>query len=224
MLERRLPRIVAAATAVAVVVALAGGFILEPDGFAGNVLAEIAGVLLSVLLAVFIVDKLLERERRRRWDLVSSETIATLRFAVIRAGHSVYLLLPAPRLPEADPYTMSMTSPSELPDALDKLATGVRELDLKDLGTPDEVVGCLAPHLGLMRDGIMPRLLAIGEHELIALLASVESAFQDLEHSAWLTNRFGDFQQLVIDVEEVVRALSRVAEVVDQGQHPSPGS
>lgn len=35
-----------------------------PHGFAGNLIAEIAGVALSIFIAVFVVERLLEKQRQ----------------------------------------------------------------------------------------------------------------------------------------------------------------
>jgi hypothetical protein len=162
---------------------------------------------------VFIVDVLVERERARRWELVSAETTAALRFAIIRAGLDVYLLLPAPRPPAADPYTMNLGGRGALPEALRTLADAVRAT--QDLGELSEVVEDLRSHLALVRDGIMPRLLAIGQHELVARLAALEGGLQELEHTAWLRERFSGLPNTAGDIADVVDALARVGEFVD---------
>lgn len=202
--------------------AIVTGFMLDAAGFAGNLLAEVAGLLLGVLLAVLIVDVLIERERARRWDLVAAETETNLRLAMIRAGLDVYLLLPVPRPPAADPYTMSQAGPHGLSEALRALADAVRaepslQRDSGATGGPEPlaVVEALKPHLELIRTAVMPRLIAVGEHDLIARLAFLEGAYQELEHSAWMADRFGGWTQLAVDLGKVIDALSDVSEMTE---------
>lgn len=199
-----------AATTVVLVV----GFALDAKGFSGNLLAEIAGVLVSVLLAVFIVEKAVERERSRRWDLVAEQTTSMLRFAVIRAGTNVYLQLPAPRSAAADPYTLGLLGDKQLSAALSQLAEEMRKEP--ELGTGKEgFVAGLQPHIEFIRAGVMPQLLAIGKHDLIARLAAVESTFQNLEHTLWLEERFGGPDQFHVDAAALIEALANLSRAID---------
>lgn len=204
---------IAVVAATVVVVALVAGFLLDAEGFLGNLLAEIVGVLVSVLLAIFIVERIVERERAKRWDLVSGETITTLRFAVIRAGQHVYLLLPPPRDPNADPYTLGLLQRDQLTDALRQLAENIRS---SQLSIEDEVAAGLRPHMEFIRGSVMPQLLAIGTHDLIARLAALESAFQDLQHTVWLAHQFGHLRKSPAIVANLIQALAGVSEVIDE--------
>ena len=151
--------------------ALAAGFAIDASSFALHLLAELVGLVASVLVAVFIVDVLIERERDRRWELVAGETTSSLRFAILRAGHSIYLLLPVPRPAAADPYTMSEVPQVGLTVALHTLGGTVRDTKDIDLG---KALAALHDHLAVVRDSVMPRLLTIGRHDLIAAVASLE--------------------------------------------------
>jgi len=208
-------RILMAVAGVVILLALIGGFALDAKGFADHLLAELVGVFGGALLAVFVVDVLVDRERTRRWDLVASETTAALRFAVIRAGLSIYLLLPAPRPSKADPYTMGLGDDDALAGALSALAELLR--DSRAHTRPADAVEGLRPHLALVRDGLMPRFLTIGQHDLVARLAALEGSFQELEHAAWLDERFSSMPEPGREVADVVDALARVAEALPVG-------
>jgi hypothetical protein len=213
LLERLSPKKAAVGAALVSTVALLVGFALDPEAFLGNLLAEIFGVLVSVLLAILVVERIIERERLRRWNLVSEQTTLTLRFAIIRAGVHIYLRLPAPRDPEADPHTLGLLRDKSLAYALDRLAAGVRKEHIPKIA---ELVTNLGPQMQLIRSGVMPQLIAIGNHHLIARLAALESAFQDLEHTAWMTEQFGGLAQTPDDVAGLVEAMARVSEEIDE--------
>jgi hypothetical protein len=200
--------------------AFAAGFMLDAKGFLGNLLAETVGVVVSVLLAIFIVEKIVERERAKRWALVSNETIASLRFAVVQAGHHVYLLLPAPRDPEADPYTLGLLQRNRLSSALRLLATRIRERH--SLAIEAKVASGLRPYLEFIRGSVMPQMLAIGEHDLIARLAAVESAFQDLQHAVWLEQQLGHLQHSPNIVAKLIDALANVSQAIDSAETAEP--
>lgn len=196
------------------VVAMSAGFIIDAKSFAGNLLAEIAGVLTGGVLAVLIIDRAIERDRARRWDLVSEQALGTLRFVILRAGMDIYLSLPAPRPPSADPYTRGeLEDKRGLTDALHELATVVRATPA--LGNEEELVDRLKGHLEVVHGGVLPQLLVIGTHELIARLSAVEGAFQDLEHAVWLELRFGGLDQFHIELAKVLDALANVSKQID---------
>jgi hypothetical protein len=200
--------------AVALVISalvIGAGFAIDAPAFAGNLLGEAAGVLLGTLLVVLIVDRAVENDRSRRWDLVAEQTLGTLRLVVIRAGMDVYLALPAPRPPEADPYTLGHTDDGEhLTKSLRRLAETVRG-DTAALDE-DDLVAKVKDHLQVVRGGVLPQLLVIGTQDLIARLTTLETAFQELENTAWLEQRFEGLGQFNGDLANLVDALAGVSE------------
>ncbi|MCK4394861.1 hypothetical protein KAX17_18335 [Candidatus Bipolaricaulota bacterium] len=58
--------IVATIAVLIFAISLGLGFVF-PNGFAGNLLAEFAGVGLSLLVGVFVVDRLISMQRQRQW-------------------------------------------------------------------------------------------------------------------------------------------------------------
>lgn len=195
------------------VISLGVGLTIDVNGFVENLLAELIGVLLSILLALLIVDRVVEREQARRWDLVSGEILQMLRFALMRAGVDVYLRLPAPRPADADPYTMGLAGEGLLAGAMSKLAARVRKQPRGFVD--DDSIDLIRPHLELVRSGVMPQLLAMGKRDLIARLAAVDNAFQDLEHTAWLEERFGSLDQLNESMGDLLEMMGKAVGEID---------
>ena len=176
-----------AAAAGILAAAVAVGFALDAEAFAGNLLAEAAGVVASVVLAVLVVERLLERDRRARWRLVSEQTARTLRFALVKASVPMYLALPSPKPHGADPRTAE--DAGTLADGLVELEDGLRTFgeheELKQLRLADVLVET-RPHLQLALGEVMPRLLALGRDPgLIQRLMAIEAALQALDYRVW---------------------------------------
>ncbi len=205
----------ATGAAALAVVAAAGGFALDPKGFAGNILGEVIGVITSVLLAVFVLDRLVERDRRRRWSLVAEETLQTLRFALVRAGLAMYLRLPLPRPPTADPFTMQFGSTEALTLSFQSLGDHLRKLSDAEMGQPDLWLPVVEEQIRLIREGVMPRLIAIGDDNIVAAVSTVEGRYQDLNHAASLRERIGG-EHVSDAAAELCYALSRVVERIPQ--------
>jgi hypothetical protein len=212
MLKRMPAKPLVIAALILLAAALAAGFTIDANSYALHLLAELVGLLASVLVAVFIVDVLVERERDRRWELVAGETTSSLRFAILRTGYSIYLLLPAPRPPAADPYTMSEVPQTGLTSSLRGLAETVRDTQDIDLG---KALIVLHDDLAVVRDSVMPRLLTIGRHELIAAVASLEGRLQQMEHTVWLDERFEGLPDGHHDLAMVIDAMTTVSELLD---------
>jgi hypothetical protein len=173
----------------AALIAVAAGFWLDAKGFAGNALAELSGVIASILVALFVVERLLAAHQRRRWREVADGTLRTLENAIVQGSLDIYLLLPAPRPPAADPFTMSQAD--YLPDGLRMLSAAVaKESAVGE--DPPHVVGLLAPPVRTISEVIISRLLQInGEPDLVRPLVDVERAMQTLDYNARLFERFG---------------------------------
>jgi hypothetical protein len=170
-------------------VAVAAGFWLDAKGFAVNALATFAGMIVSILVALFVVDRLVAGEQRRRWGEVADGTLRTLENAIVQASLDIYLLLPAPRPLAADPFTMSQAD--HLSDGLRLLSEAVAKESAvgKD---PPSVVEVLTPSVRTISEVVISRLLQInGEPDLVRPLVDVERAMQTLDYNARLFERFG---------------------------------
>ena len=190
------------------------GLVVGGGAFAENVAAELIGVLAGVALALVVVDRLVERERLARWRLVAGETENTLRFAMVKAGLELYMLLPAPRPGDADPFSSDLTG--ELPCAFRRLSQELRAMAGSENAVEDApplMLDIVRPHVEVIRDAVMPRLLTIGpDRELIRRLARMEAAFENLGYEAWLDNRFGLPSELADAACGVVDAFAEIAE------------
>jgi hypothetical protein len=169
---RRNPRLFAVACSI-LAISLGIGLWLDTGGFAGNLLAELAGVVVGTIIAVLVVERLLDQDRRARWSLVEEQTIRTLRFALTKAAMPLYMALPTPRPPNADPVTMDEAG--LLGKALTNLSVALGD-DLPEGFKPAplrETLASVDPHVVFIRDSVMPRLLTVGpDHRLRRLPAS----------------------------------------------------
>lgn len=206
--------------ALAIVVAAGacvGGFLLDAEDFAGNLLGEVTGVVGGVLLALLVVDRLLDRDRDRRWQLVAQETHGTLRFAIVQASLLLYLQLPAPRKLKADP--LSMHDAGELHSGLEELSRELLACTSATVpdGDPVALSRILSPQLALIRDSVMPRLIALDrDPELIEALARVESRAQTWLYTLWQEQRFGlPFSAVLTSAASIVDSFAEAIAVLD---------
>ncbi len=205
----------------ATLAAVVAGFWLDAKGFAGNALAELAGMIASILVALLIVERLVAANQRRRWREVADGTLRTLENAIVQAALDVYLLLPAPRPPAADPFTMSQAD--HLADGLAMLSAAVaRESSVGE--DPPHVVQLLGPAVRTISEVIIPRLLQInGEPDLVRPLVDIERAMQTLDYDGRLFTRFGLPQgAFAEDLAVFINALGAAAAAMEAARTRLP--
>lgn len=210
-----------AITVGAIAAALAVGFAIGPIAFAGNALAELAGMLASILFAVFVVERILASDRDARWQLVAKGTAETLRFGVIKAALVIYNELPAPRPPNADPYAMDAAH--DLVGGLARLGAALRGHDARlHVGEFDTraLSDALLPSLTLIRATVLPRLLLIGRGpELIRPIVDFERSLETLDYHISISSQLGvpavaffeDLAAVVDGLGDVAAALELIA-------------
>jgi hypothetical protein len=197
---------------------LAAGFAIDPSNFGSNVLAELAGAVVSIGVAIWVVERLLEQDRRQRWSLVEEQTIRTLRLAIVKGALPLYLHLPAPRPSDADPYMND--GAGRLGDALGNLGKALREHRAEDL-RPDplrDVLRQIGTHMDFIRDVVMQRLLTVApDPELIRRLTMLDATYEDLDLDAWLEEQFGSrTDQTTQRMAELAVSMSEVAAYLDR--------
>jgi hypothetical protein len=194
---------------------MAGGFLVDSEAFALHLLAEIVGLIAGAFAGVFVVDRLTERTRAERWRLVAQGTRQTLRSAIVMAALPLYMHLPAPRPPTGDPVTMD--SSGDLPEALRNIARELEQLGPFEIRvTAGESLAEIEPHVRLVLEVVLPRLLLIGVRpDLVAPLVDLEGSLSDLQYHVSLEGRFGlpreavrdNLVSILKDLEAVARAI-----------------
>lgn len=204
-----------------VAVALAIGFLLDWKGFAGNALAELAGIVASVLVALFFVDRFTKAERDARWASVAGATARTLEGAAVRASLRAFVQLPTPRPPHLDPRMAETVG--RLPHALVALAAALKEAGQTPLTTPPndlrEFVDAVRPSVRTITDVVLPRLLSLDvEPALVELIVELEGVFGELEYDAWMQQTMEmPSSAFYNDASRLVEALGQIMAV----QQPS---
>lgn len=208
-----------AGAGVVLVAAVAAGFAIDASSFESNLLAELAGAVVGIGIAILVVERILDEDRRARWNLVETQTIETLRFALVKATLPIYLHLPAPRPPEADP--LSMEEAGNLEEGMRELAgalRGHRSMDLEP--TPlRKMLETIAAQIEFIRDNAMQRLLTVGaDPELVKRLAMLEAVYERLDYDAWLEEKLGSrIDETTHRLADLVDSVRQVVTHLDSG-------
>jgi hypothetical protein len=177
--------------AVSVACAIAGPF-LGAKAFGQNVLAEVIGAVVGVVLALTLVDAMLARDRRVRWETVSAATVRAIGDELFRIAWAAGSLA-SPRLPP-----LPGVSSNRAHEALSIMKTvgetiqahrrqqRVVEKDAQSgpaalLFPVSDVVRAIEAHTQRLNGVLMPRVLTLADDaKLVELLLAVEKEELDL--------------------------------------------
>lgn len=181
-------------------VATAVGFRQDATSFGSNLLAEAVGLAASVLVAVFVADRLVDRRRRDQWGQVASATMAAIADRLRGLSNIVIEIV---LLPHDD----DLSKEESLEKALSQIAVSIRQHRdalassgpedpdrpgqftalpafkgspqemLFDIGSSKLLLNEVQKETGFLYRDVTPRTLELGtDTDLVALLLALETA------------------------------------------------
>jgi len=205
-------RVVVFVAAIVVAVSAWAGFADDRHAFGLNLLAEGVATGIGLIVGLVIIDRIVEDDRRSRWQLVAVETESTLRFAVLRVALELYAALPAPRPGDADP--LNMHNAGALPEGLGRLQELLRFWAGRtmNLQETEGLIFRMQSPMTRLRTDVTGRLLTLGQHpELVARLSDVEGAFDDVEFALARNRRLNLGPREVVErCADLVASLTEV--------------
>jgi hypothetical protein len=118
--RQSLPRAAVLGFVLVAIVATSVGLSIDAQGFAANAAAEIAGLAVSVIVAVMVAESLIERRRREQWNRVAAWLTGDIEerlWGMLLIGDETIL----PR-----DYSSRLAAGKNLPAALDFMANRIR--------------------------------------------------------------------------------------------------
>lgn len=200
---------------VAILVLAAIGF-KSIDGFGENVYSELVGILISALIAVLLVERILDRREAERWKSVREQTRTHLLGLAAISARGFWLGIPLPaREGISDDPVFYGDGLAEMLEAVAKaLAERSYEIDNFEHCSDDvkgreealELLESLREPLSHLINGLGPRIYASDDPELIALFAHLIE-----RKMRWETFRNTDLHSMVwIDAAMTAEALANL--------------
>ncbi len=169
-------------TVAGVVIAVVG-FLLEANGFLGNVLAGLSSLILGAVLAVVLIEQLLRRRRREQWHVARGEIRRAIcegmvdmasSFAMVLADDSGFLGIAAA---EDDPVARPQIAVALqlLILAIEDGAAGLAAQLEPDRASSRVLYDQVAPAVAPLRTDTTTRVIVLGdEPQLVAALLAFE--------------------------------------------------
>jgi hypothetical protein len=159
---------------------VAAGLLLDTKDFAVSLLAGAAGASGGVLIAVLLVERLLQRERERQWASVSAQLRRSILGTISDVAFDFYLAN-VPSLPDgADPF--GNTSPADSPSAVSAVVAAL-EFMADDIESRKQALGTVrAPTIVVRDENGVERLWQRGDPKSVHSVSSEQSARRIQEH------------------------------------------
>lgn len=170
------------------------GLVDDTDGFGGNLVAEIAGVGLGVVLSVVLIDSLLRRQREQDWRHVRDHLTADISRNVVALATEFHLttkepyegsLLAAVGANTLRPRTEIALALRALRNHLEALTPALAGQADADAASSRTLHTAVKVHLDSIRDFVTPRVIAVGlDIVLVEKLLAFEQA--EAEWRSWI--------------------------------------
>jgi hypothetical protein len=213
-MKARLLRSLIPISFVIALLAILGGLKIDASGFAGNLLAETAGIFISIILALVIVDRYVEYQKWEQWSKVRNITYMALAYNLCKIfGSAVFSFESEHGEDELKLVNQVIKPGDETLEAMNVILSRVRGIEgevlegngndaehkaetfYESLRRFDELI---QPEVSQVRNILIPRLLLYSkDQKMIDLLV----AFDQLTHSGHDT-----VEQLFIMMTEGVSA------------------
>jgi hypothetical protein len=110
--------------AIVMIVLVGAGLLLSPQSFAENLLAESVGVVVSVVIALALVERLLDRERAGQWQDVRALIMRSIWPQITDFAFECVLTIPRLDAGVEEDYLLLSTHDLEMPTAGSAAALG----------------------------------------------------------------------------------------------------
>jgi hypothetical protein len=241
-------RDVAILTLLVLAVILVVGVVTDRDSFVSNLLAELAGVAVGVLVALFLVDRVTAARRRERWLRVRRQTFDAIYAHISDLARKALLYTPVGDYREPGwvdswfafggdhPTGAAAQVLREVGKALHEQAEELSSRDGPGVANSRVALDVVTPHVAQIRDVLIPRLIDFDEvpnlvERLLAMSDaerewSLQVAFSekgDLQE-VWVGwDKAGDFFEACGDVVEFLMPLNASAAAPGRGPLGPPG-
>ncbi|MCX7785144.1 MAG: hypothetical protein N2201_02805 [candidate division WOR-3 bacterium] len=169
------------------------GFSLNVKDYAINILAEMAGLFIGVIVAVLLVDRLTENQRKRRWARVRELTHRTISHHLSNIILELFNHLPLSRCPEILAILENRDQPNlKVIDALNNITEQIKNLlqDNKILMQPViDYYNTIKWDVNQIRLDLIPRVMqSSDDQDLINALVEFDDKIQDIQ-TAMITHK-----------------------------------
>lgn len=197
------------------------GFVIDVEGFSGNLLAEIAGNGIAILAGLLLIDRLLEYRRERQWVKVRNLTLQAIGAHLCDIASYVYIYFHVREYGSMQVILQGRDSPRSVAmrgfeSLLKHLRAGPRG-DIGDRSISDvavEFYEAVAWDLDQIQTVLTPRVVqSSGDQNLIDALVEFDDTRRKL-HNAIIGHKLIKHENVFPHVVSLIECSSQVYETL----------
>ncbi len=176
---------------------IVSGFLFSTKDYAINILAELAGLFIGIIIVILLVDRLTEHQRRKRWAQVSESTHRTI-------GHHLnnIVLELFNHFSLCDHYAIAAIiknrdqSSIQMVNALNNIIAQIKDLlqenKISNLSATD-YYNAIKWDVNQIRFDLIPRVMQSSDNQnLIDALVEFDDTMQDIQTAVVMQKQFKD--------------------------------
>lgn len=176
-------------TAVVIaIIIIVTGFIIDSKGYLSNILAELTGLIIGVLVALLLVDRLTEYQRAKRWEKVRKLTHQAIASHLTELMIEVFTYFPIQNQHIMSALIAGRIKPnSDMINAITDSINKLREIPSQEKSNSDTAVECyntIKWNINQIRHELITRVLqSSDDQELIDALFEFDEIAQELQNA-----------------------------------------
>ena len=190
------------------------GFAIDFKGYLGNILSEIAGLIISILVALLLVDRFTEIQREKRWHKVHNLTHRSISHHLSNVLLELFNYFPMPDHYSADTILVYRDQPDIKPtEAVNNLIGQIKILQQQGKLNNEraaEYFSSIKWYINQIQHDLMPRVIQSSDNqELIDVLIDFDDAAQELQSKIIAYKRFTK-QEALPDIIPLLESINEI--------------
>jgi hypothetical protein len=197
-----------------VLIIIVTGLTIDFKGYLGNILAEIAGLIISILVALLLVDRFTEIQRKKRWQKVRNLTHRSISHHLSNILLELFNHFPLPDHSVANTILICRDQPDTKPtEAVNNLIKQINTLQQQGKTTSEIIIEYFNStkwDISQIRHDLIPRVIQSSDNQdLIDALVAFDDIVQDLQNAIILHKRFAKQEAL----PDIISLLENILEI-----------
>jgi len=190
------------------------GFSIDFKGYLGNILAEIAGLIIGILVAFSLVDRFTEIQTKKRWGKVRKITHRSISHHLSNILLELFNHFPIPNHNIIDKILACREQPEINPiDVLTDLIEQINILFKERKINIEQIVqyfSAIKWDINQIQHDLIPRVIQSSDNQnLIDTLVEFDDIVQDLQNTIILHKRFAK-QEALPDVVPLLETINEI--------------
>ena len=190
------------------------GFLIDFKGYLGNILAEIAGLIIGILIAFSLLDRFTELQAKKRWEKVRELTHRSISHHLNNILLELFNHFPLSDHSSASTILVCRDQPDTKPtEAVNNLISQINALSQQGKINVEQITQYFSAvkwNINLILHDLMPRVIESSDNQnLIDTLVEFDDIVQDLQNILIIHKRLAQ-QDVLPDIVPLLENIHKI--------------